>query len=252
MMHEYAIEMVSVNRVFGKGAAQVAALSDIALTIEPGARVAVVGPSGSGKTTFLNLVGALDKPSSGVVTVLGHEISRFSERAASAFRRERLGFVFQDDALIPEITVFENVELPLVLLRVPPQERRARVRNLMERLLLDHRMSSFPPVLSAGEKQRVAVARAIIHDPKLLLADEPTSHLDTRAAEAVLQTIQELTAEKGITVITATHDPRVFTRFTSHVTLNDGRVVQHNPHAPEDADVTLHARHGLGDSLGVS
>ena len=219
-----AIEMVAVSRVFGQGMTQVNALSDVSFTINLGEHVAVIGPSGSGKTTLLNLAGALDKPTSGTVTVLGQEISRFSEHAASAFRREQLGFVFQDDALIPEITVFENVELPLVLLRKPPQERRTRVQKLMERLLLTHRMASYPTLLSAGEKQRVAVARAIIHGPLILLADEPTSHLDSLAAEAVLQALEDLTSESDITVLIATHDPRVFSRFNTHLRFSDGRL----------------------------
>ncbi|MDX9974237.1 MAG: ABC transporter ATP-binding protein [FCB group bacterium] len=223
-MSNYAVEMADVSRVFGKNAAEVAALSGVSATIDHGARVAIVGPSGSGKTTFLNLAGVLDRPSSGQVYVLGQEVSRFSEKKASTFRREKLGFVFQDDALIPEITVFENVELPLVLLRRPAQERKARVRALMDRLMLSHRLTSFPTVLSGGEKQRVAVARAIVHDPMLLLADEPTSQLDTRSAEAVLQTIEDLTAEKGITVLIATHDPRVYSRFPTQLKFTDGRI----------------------------
>ncbi len=224
MMPGPAIIIANVSREFGLGSAAVKALCGLSLDIKQGARTAIVGPSGSGKTTLLNLIGALDRPSSGAVTVLGEEVSAFSEREASGFRRKHIGFVFQDDALIPELTVFENVELPLVFQRVSSRERRTKVHDLLERLGLSKRIKSFPPLLSGGEKQRAAVARAVIHGPKVLLADEPTANLDAVSAETVMKTIEELAQENGLTVLVSTHDQRVFSRFADLIRLNDGRL----------------------------
>jgi putative ABC transport system ATP-binding protein len=219
-----SIEFVNVSRRFGEGYAMVTALKDVTLSLDHGSRVAVTGPSGSGKTTLLNLVGALDRPSSGFVRVMGQEVSAFSEQDASTFRRHHVGFVFQDDALIPELTVRENVELPLVLLGEPSKSRRHRVETVISQLGLDRRIDSFPPLLSGGEKQRAAVARAVIHGPQILLADEPTANLDTKSADAVMQTIDDLAAENELTVIVSTHDLRIAGRFDLRIRLNDGQL----------------------------
>ncbi|MBI4557684.1 MAG: ABC transporter ATP-binding protein [Candidatus Hydrogenedentes bacterium] len=222
MTDEPAIKVNGVSRRFGVGHAAVNALTDISLTVNPGDRVAITGPSGSGKTTLLNLIGALDRPSSGSVWVHGHDVSALSQRDASAFRREYLGLVFQDDALIPELTVFENVELPLVLIREPLRSRQSRVHALLEQLGLHDRAHHFPPTLSGGEKQRAAVARAVIHRPKVLLADEPSANLDSHAAEAVMEAISQLAAQNSLTVLVATHDLRIATHFTTRLELRDG------------------------------
>lgn len=219
------ISLESVSRWFGSGATLIRALSDISLTLEEGSRTALVGPSGSGKTTLLNLVGALDRPTKGKITIKEMVVSGFNEQQAADFRRNQVGFVFQDDSLFPELTLTENVALPLVLQGLSRAERRSRARELLTFLGLEMRLDSYPVNLSGGEKQRAAVARAVIHEPALLLADEPTANLDADAAEAVLQVIEQLAGRENLTVLVSTHDSRVFERFDRRIRLTDGRLV---------------------------
>ena len=219
------ISLESVSRWFGSGATLIRALSDISLTLEEGSRTALVGPSGSGKTTLLNLVGALDRPTKGKITIKEMVVSGFNEQQAADFRRNQVGFVFQDDSLFPELTLTENVALPLVLQGLSRAERRSRARELLTFLGLEMRLDSYPVNLSGGEKQRAAVARAVIHKPALLLADEPTANLDADAAEAVLQVIEQLAGRENLTVLVSTHDSRVFERFDRRIRLTDGRLV---------------------------
>ena len=219
------ISLESVSRWFGSGATLIRALSDISLTLEEGSRTALVGPSGSGKTTLLNLVGALDRPTKGKITIKEMVVSGFNEQQAADFRRNQVGFVFQDDSLFPELTLTENVALPLVLQGLSRAERRSRARELLTSLGLETRLDSYPVNLSGGEKQRAAVARAVIHEPALLLADEPTANLDADAAEAVLQVIEQLAGRENLTVLVSTHDSRVFERFDRRIRLTDGRLV---------------------------
>jgi len=168
----------------------------------------------------------LDRPDGGTVQCLGVELSTASERKAADFRRKHLGFVFQQDALVPELTVHENVELPLVLLREDAAMRRETVDELLKALGLSQNARAYPGALSAGEKQRVAVARAVVHSPGILLADEPTANLDGISAGWVLDTIESLARKKDLTVILATHDARIFGRFESTIRLEDGRIVE--------------------------
>ena len=221
-----AISLENVTRRFLTGGQPFAAIDNVCLDVRPGQRLALVGPNGAGKTTLLNLIGALDRPDSGTVHCLGIELSGISERKTAAFRRARLGFIFQQDALMPELTVRENVELPLVLLRKEPAARRSKVGLLLESLGLAEKAAELPAVLSAGEKQRVAVARAVVHDPDVLLADEPTANLDGATAGRVLDTIEALAGQKSLTVVLATHDARVFGRFEAIARLEDGRLVE--------------------------
>ena len=218
------IQLNSVSRWYGEEANRVKALTDISLSLPVGSQMALVGPSGSGKTTLLNLVGALDRPTQGSIVVAGKTISAFNERQASEFRRTQVGFVFQDDALLPELNVAENVELPLVLLGINAGTRHDRVSQLLQSLGLQARVSAYPPQLSGGEKQRVAVARAVIHHPRILLADEPTANLDAKSATLVLQTIRQLAEQKQLTVLISSHDPRVFKLFDQQVHLHDGQL----------------------------
>lgn len=218
------IQLDCVSRWFGQGQAQVCALSDISLTLHKGVQTALVGPSGSGKTTLLNLIGALDRPTQGTVMIDGETVSAFSERQASEYRRHAIGFVFQDDALIPELTLAENVELPLVLLGMGQRERQQRVNELLDTLNLTKRQSAYPPLLSGGEKQRTAVARAVIHRPHILLADEPTANLDSESAELVLQVMRQLAEQNDLTVLVSTHDPRVYEQFDQLIRLRDGHL----------------------------
>jgi putative ABC transport system ATP-binding protein len=224
-MSDAFLQLDGVSRRFGSGHTAVQALSEVTFSLPAGAQVALVGPSGSGKTTLLNLIGALDRPTGGSITIGGQPIAGFSERQAADFRRTRVGFVFQDDALVPELTLAENIELPLVLLGVGGGERRQRVAGVLEEFGLSERAAAFPPLLSGGEKQRGAVARAVIHRPQLLLADEPTANLDAAAAAAVLQAIRALAAAQALTVLISSHDPRTFAQFPRQLRLVDGQLV---------------------------
>lgn len=217
------IKLENVSRWFGSGHTQVRALSDVSLELEVGTQAVVVGPSGSGKTTLLNLVGALDRPSHGQLTIGGEKVSSFSEQQACEFRRYRVGFVFQDNALLPELTVAENIEIPLVLIGQDAARRRQRVQELLLVLGLEKRGHSFPAELSGGEKQRVAVARAVSHRPQIVLADEPTANLDVVSAVAVMQSLRQLT-EQQLTVLVSSHDPRVFEQFEHVIRLEDGQL----------------------------
>ncbi|HNZ20246.1 MAG TPA: ABC transporter ATP-binding protein [Candidatus Hydrogenedentes bacterium] len=221
-----AMTLKEVTRRFVTGNRSFPAVDNVSLTVRRGQRLALVGPSGSGKTTLLNLMGALDRPDGGTVQCLGVELSTASERKAADFRRKHLGFVFQQDALVPELTVHENVELPLVLLREDAAMRRETVDELLKALGLSQNARAYPGALSAGEKQRVAVARAVVHSPGILLADEPTANLDGISAGWVLDTIESLARKKDLTVILATHDARIFGRFESTIRLEDGRIVE--------------------------
>ena len=223
-MDAMGIRFDGVTRRFVSGGKALAALDGVTIEIARGDCVAVVGPSGSGKTTLLNLAGALDQPDDGRVCCLGVDLTRAGERQAAEFRRRHVGFVFQDDALIPELTVRENVALPLVLLRERSAVRARKVDELLERLGLAEKADQFPPNLSGGEKQRAAVARAVVHRPELMLADEPTANLDVESALRVLDTIEALAGETALTLLLATHDARVTERFPHVLQLRDGRI----------------------------
>lgn len=184
-----------------------------------------MGPSGSGKTTLLNLLGGLDLPSAGTVTVAGTELSRMSRRQLAAWRARRVGFVFQVYNLVPVLTAFRNVELPLLLTSLSRAERRARVETALRIVGLQHRMRHFPRHLSGGEEQRVAIARAIVADPAVLLCDEPTGDLDRSAADNVLEILSLLVADHGTTVLMVTHDPRAAGRATALLHLEKGSLV---------------------------
>jgi len=225
MMLTPAVQVERVCRSYKSGAGRITAIDNLSCTIDAGAQIALIGPSGSGKTTLLSLLGALERPDSGKISLFGEEINCLNESAAAGFRRQNIGFIFQDDALMPELTVAENVTLPLILIKATAHEIKQRVGEILTGLNLLQFSRSLPQSLSGGEKQRVAVARAVIHRPKLLLADEPTANLDRRAAEMVLDTIAKLAATSGLTVIMATHDPRVYQRFPRKLEMCDGKLM---------------------------
>ncbi len=220
-----AVRVERVSRCYKSGAGLITAIDKLTCEIEAGAQIALIGPSGSGKTTLLSLIGALEHPDCGNISLFSEEITCLSESAAANFRRHHVGFIFQDDALMPELTVAENVALPLILLKVAAAGIKRRVTDILTDLNLLKFSQSFPQSLSGGEKQRVAVARAIIHRPKLLLADEPTANLDSQAADLVLDTISRLAAAYSLTVVMATHDPRVHQRFSRKLELFDGKLL---------------------------
>ncbi len=210
---------------FPVGGGQFTALNDINLTFAKGEFAGVVGPSGSGKTTLLNIIGSLDKPSEGSVTVLGQAIDGLTHKQAADLRCHHLGFIFQTYNLLPVYTVYENVEFPLLLLKMPANERQEAVMRAIEAVGLSSKIKSRPAQLSGGEGQRVAVARAMVKNPEIVLADEPTANLDAANAHHILQTMEELNARLGTTFIFSSHDEKVMQYLHRKITLEDGRVV---------------------------
>jgi putative ABC transport system ATP-binding protein len=218
------VKVEGVSKRFGAGNTLVQALHGISFSIPDGEMVVIAGPSGSGKTTLLSVVGGIERPDSGSVEIAGTELSRLKERDLCCYRRRSLGFVFQNPSLFDEITVWENVELPLVLNHVKSNDRLHRVHRLLERLGLRGRSEAFPSELSAGEQQRAAIARAIAHRPALLLADEPTANLDSANAKEVVSLLIDLHKEEKVCVLLATHDPGVMGLVSLRIFLRDGSI----------------------------
>jgi putative ABC transport system ATP-binding protein len=207
----------NVTRVFKIGTVETQALRGVNLSIENGEFISLVGPSGSGKTTLLQMIGCLDQPTSGQVFINGKDVSRLNRNQRADMRRGTIGFIFQFFALIPTLTAYENVEMPLILIGQGAAERRARVMELLETVGLSDRAHHRPDQLSGGEQQRVAIARA--------LADEPTANLDTPNGKLVMETMTRLNQETGVTFVFATHDPRVFNYARRVITMRDGLIV---------------------------
>lgn len=218
----------NVTRVYTIGKIETQALRGISLSIEGGEFAALVGPSGSGKTTLLQLIGCLDQPTSGRVFVREHDVSKLNRSRRADMRRGTIGFVFQFFALIPTLTAYENVEMPLLLDKNTTRERRERVMQLLESVDLVDRAHHRPDQLSGGEQQRVAVARALAPKPALILADEPTANLDTPNGQQVMEIMTRLNEETGVTFVFATHDPRVIRFARRVIELRDGRIVENN------------------------
>jgi putative ABC transport system ATP-binding protein len=211
-------------KVYRQGALEVHALRGVDVTIEAGEFVALVGPSGSGKSTLLNLIGTLDKPTSGSIQVAGQEVSGLDRAASANFRLKHIGFVFQAYNLLPVLTAYENAEYTLMLQGVASSERKAIVTPLLERVGLTGMLNRKPHELSGGQQQRVAVARALASKPSLVLADEPTANLDSETGEGLLDLMVELNQQEGVTFVFASHDPAVVSRVRRVVTLRDGLV----------------------------
>lgn len=220
-----ALAAESVIREFGAGDSAVRAVDGVTVSIASGEFVALVGRSGSGKTTLLNLLAGLDRPSSGKVWFEGRELSGLSERALVGLRRERIGFVFQSFGLIPLLSAFENVELPLHIGGVAWRERRRRANEALGLVGLLGRAGHRPYELSGGEQQRVAIARALVAGPAVLFADEPTGELDSVTAQAIGGIMQEIAARRGVTIVTATHDLMLADMTDRRLQMADGRIV---------------------------
>ena len=221
------IELEGVGRVFGEGAGRTVALHDVSLHLAPGRFMAVAGPSGSGKTTLLNLIGVIDDPTTGSVTIDGRRVAGMSDAERADLRLHRVGFIFQHFNLVPVLTARENVELPLLFHRgLGTTIRRARAARALERVGLSGRWDARPAQLSGGERQRVAVARALAGEPSLVLADEPTASLDQETGRSVIELMRALNREKGTTFLYATHDPELIAMADGIVLLRDGRVVE--------------------------
>ncbi len=216
----------NVTRIFKTGDVETQALRGVNLIIEKGEFTALVGPSGSGKTTLLQLIGCLDQPTSGRVFINGKDVSKLNRNQRADMRRGTIGFIFQFFALIPTLTAYENVEMPLLLNGKSSAERRQRVMSLLESVGLADRAHHRPDQLSGGEQQRVAIARALAPNPTLILADEPTANLDTANGQQIMETMTRLNLETGVTFVFATHDPRVIKFARRVVTLRDGMVVE--------------------------
>jgi putative ABC transport system ATP-binding protein len=217
------IELIDIHRDFQVGDQTVHALDDVNLTIESGEYVSIMGPSGSGKSTLLNLIGLLDRPSAGTYRLNGQAVSELSDIRQAEVRNREIGFVFQMFHLVPRLTAAENVELPLVLAGLRPDERRPRVARVLDELHLSDRSHHKPDQLSGGQRQRVAIARATVTEPRVLLADEPTGNLDHRSGQDVIAILEELNA-RGITLIMVTHDPEMGQRARRRLQMMDGRM----------------------------
>src|SRR5438094_6102920 len=220
--------MVVLERVSKRfeGKRQVVALDEVSLTVERGQMVSIIGPSGSGKSTLLNLIGGLDRASSGSVSVDNASLAQLSDDELTRVRRDKIGFIFQFFNLLPTLTCLENVGLPLHLRSWPRQKVDARARELLTLVQLGHRMQHLPDELSGGERQRVAIARALSVYPPIILADEPTGNLDTHTGVEILGLIRNLHSRLRSTVVIVTHDMRVARRCDRHIALRDGRIVQ--------------------------
>jgi putative ABC transport system ATP-binding protein len=218
------VELRDVTKTYRQGAVEVDALRGMDLSVESGEFTALCGPSGSGKTTALNLIGALDEPTSGTVIVDGHVLGDMSRRELSRLRRDRIGFVFQAYNLIPVLSAYENAEVVLALQGVDIETRQTRVMALLAEVGLEGMENRRPDELSGGQQQRVAIARALAADPAIILADEPTANIDSQTADKLLQLMVDLNESRGVTFLFSTHDPKVMDRARRIVRIVDGCV----------------------------
>ncbi len=230
---ERLIQLEGIKKVFYTDEVETHALADIHLEVKTGEYVAIGGPSGCGKTTLLSILGLLDTPTEGSYVLAGEPVAKLTASERARIRNKQIGFIFQAFNLIGDLTVFENVELPLTYRGMPAAERRKRVQDALERVGMAHRMKHYPSQLSGGQQQRVAVARAVAGDPVILLADEPTGNLDSKNGEAVMQLLREL-HKGGATICMVTHDPRYEAHADRSVHLFDGRVVEEQAAATGD------------------
>ncbi|MEM8525320.1 MAG: ABC transporter ATP-binding protein [Bacteroidota bacterium] len=221
------IQTKALQKVYRTDEVKTTALNEVDIHIKGGEFVSIMGPSGCGKSTLLNILGLIDSPDGGEYHFLDHEVSKYSERQRSKLRKENIGFIFQSFNLIDELTVFENVELPLIYTKVGSRERKKRVEAELEKLNMMHRAKHFPQQLSGGQQQRVAVARAIINNPKIILADEPTGNLDSSNGNDVMKTLVHLN-EEGATIVMVTHSQYCAEFGDRIIRLLDGQVVTEN------------------------
>lgn len=220
------VKIENITRTYQIGKLETHALRGVSLSINSGEFTALVGPSGSGKTTLLQMIGCLDQPTSGRVTVDGKEVTSLNRNQRADMRKGHIGFIFQFFALIPTLTAYENIEMPLLLNGHSPKERQDRVMELLKAVDLTDRANNRPDQLSGGQQQRIAIARALAPKPALILADEPTANLDTENGKQVMEIMKKLNQETGETFVFATHDPRVINYASRVVTLEDGVIVK--------------------------
>lgn len=221
------IKTVDLIKIFRTDEVETTALNKVSFEVKSGEFVAIMGPSGCGKSTLLNILGLLDNPTDGQYYFMDNEVSKFKEKQRTNLRKSNIGFVFQSFNLIDELTVFENVELPLLYQNVPSSERKKKVEAVLERMKISHRRKHFPQQLSGGQQQRVAIARSVVGNPKLILADEPTGNLDSANGEEVMNLLSELNKE-GSTIVMVTHSPTDAEKAHRIVQLFDGHIVTEN------------------------
>ncbi len=220
------IELENVTKIYQAGEVAITALKDVDIGISKGSFVSFIGPSGSGKTTLLNLIGCLDKPTSGKVIINDVEVNHLDRKDAAKFRGDNIGFIFQNFNLLPVLTVYENVEYPLIMVQnVPKSERKERILNLLEKVGMVEQKDKYPSQLSGGQKQRVAVARALVTNSKVVLADEPTANLDHETAYRVINTMRDMRNEFGTTFIFSTHDSKLVDEVEIIYTIEDGLIL---------------------------
>ena len=219
------IKLENVDKVYRTDRIETLALQNINLDVEQGEFVSIMGPSGCGKSTLLNVIGLLDKPTKGTLSIEGQHINGAGDRALAGMRNEKLGFIFQSFHLVPDLTVLDNVEIPLLYRRMPSKERRRLALHALDRVGLGSRVTHFPTQLSGGQQQRTAIARAIVGKPRILLADEPTGNLDSTMGQEVMDILHGLNEQDGTTIVMVTHDERFASRTDRIVRLFDGRQV---------------------------
>jgi putative ABC transport system ATP-binding protein len=220
----HVVNLKKINKTYHLDAVDVPALVDIELDIRPDCFTVISGPSGSGKTTLLNVIGCIDQVNSGEVTVAGEAVQSLSDDALSDFRARNIGFIFQNFNLLPVLTVYENVEYPLLLSRVSAAERKRRVNELLVAVGLDGKSKNYPGQLSGGQRQRVAIARALAPSPKLVLADEPTANLDSHTGNSIIALMRDMQRERHVSFVFSSHDPRVLAEADDAVFIRDGRI----------------------------
>lgn len=217
----------NLTKIYNVGEIEIEALKSVSFNVQSASFVSFVGPSGSGKTTLLNLIGCLDKPTSGALKVADVDTSALTRKEAAVFRGKNLGFIFQDFNLIPVLSVYENVEYPLLIVQnSPAEERKKRITSLLETVGMIDQRDKYPDQISGGQKQRVAIARALVTNPRLVLADEPTANLDSKTAFMVIDIMRKMKEEFGVTFIFSTHDQRVVNEVEAVYTLQDGILVE--------------------------
>ena len=220
------IKLENVSKTYYMGGEPINALSEINLIVEDGELVAVVGPSGSGKSTMLHIIGGLDSPTSGIVTINGQNLSRANDKELAHYRNRSVGFVFQTFNLHPTYNALENVAMPLIFSRIPRGERLKQAREVIETVGLTKRSFHLPNQLSGGERQRVCIARALVTQPKLILADEPTGNLDSKTGDLIIKLLQQLNSERGITLLLITHNPEIAEQAPRTLFMRDGKIAE--------------------------